>query len=243
MKESSSQPFLAHLIELRSRLLYMFLALIVGTGLSFLFAEEIYHWLATPLYQHLPKDSHLITLSIMEGWLVYFKTAFIAGVCLSAPFCLYHLWAFLAPGLLKQEQSLLIKAALGSSFCFLIGILFCYYVIMPTGLSVLIAFVNPNDITFMPQMSLYLSFVTRLLFSFGFVFQLPLLIVLLVKWRIVELATFKRLRRHMVVAAFVIGAILTPPDALTQTMMALPFIVLYEVGILLARGIKVKNEN
>lgn len=234
MKSSSSQPFLSHLKELRTRLLFIVIAVACSTALAFIFAENIYHWLATPLYKHLPQDSHLITLSIMEGWIVYFKTAFIAGLGISAPFCLYHFWAFLAPGLLKQERKMLIRATFASSLCFVTGILFSYYVIMPTGLSVLIAFVNPGEITFMPQMSLYLSFVIRLMLAFGVVFQLPLIILLLAKWKLVEVATFKRLRRHMIVTAFVVAAILTPPDALTQTMMAIPFFLLYELGILLA---------
>lgn len=231
---SQDMPFFGHLRELRTRLVRASLFLCLGMLIALPLAKPIYSLLSRPILPHLPEGSHFMTLGVMEAWGVYFQIALVAGIFLSAPCWLYHLWAFVAPGLIKRERRFVTTVSFFGGFCFLLGGLFCYFVMMPFGFGFLTSLTEGTGIAFMPQMNLYFSFVLKLLIAFGLVFELPLVIVFLVRWDIVSIKTFKRHRRHMIVVAFIVGAVLTPPDVFSQCLMAAPFILLFEVGLLVA---------
>ena len=234
MPKKKELTILEHLGELRKHAIRIIGILLAGSCILMLFSRGIYQWLQSPLLAQLPSGSHFVSLSLMEGWVVYFKVALVAATFITSPLWLYQVWAFLAPGLLSRERSVAIWAAVSSSFCFIVGGLFGYYVIMPYGFRYLVSLLDSTGIALMPQMNLYLSFVLRLILAFGLVFELPVIIVVLTRWDLVDVATLKKYRRHMIVVAFIVGAILTPPDVVTQICMAVPFIALYEVGILVA---------
>ncbi|MBI4212496.1 MAG: twin-arginine translocase subunit TatC [Deltaproteobacteria bacterium] len=234
---------LGHLRELRKRIINALIAIVIGLGIASIFARDLFDWLQTPLLAKLPADSHFITLSLSEGWLVYFKVAAIAGVALSTPFWLYQMWAFIAPGLMKRERRLLTSLCIFSSLLFLAGSYFCYRVVMPFGFSYLISMLDETGIVFLPQMKSYLNFGLAFMLGFGLVFQTPLIIIFLVRWGVVEVKTLAAYRRHMIVAAFIIGAILTPPDVVSQLLMSVPLVLLFELGLLVARLFQKKSVN
>ncbi|OGQ21397.1 MAG: twin arginine-targeting protein translocase TatC [Deltaproteobacteria bacterium RIFCSPLOWO2_02_FULL_44_10] len=225
-------PLLGHLRELRKRILRIILILISGTGVVCFFTKPIFHWLQQPLLRLLPDHAEFVTLSLMEGWIVYFQVALIAGAFLTSPLWLYQMWVFLAPGLIKREKKFLTFTALASALCFILGGAFCYYVVMPYGFRYFIDVLQETDILLMLQMKLYLSFVLCFILAFGIVFELPIGLFFLVHFDIVSLETLKKNRRFMIAGAFVFGALLTPPDVISQICMAVPFIVLYEAGLI-----------
>lgn len=229
-------PLMGHLRELRSRLIKIAVIVSIGAGLCLLIAPTLFAYLTAPLIPHLSSGSTFVALGLTEAWLVYFQVAFIAGSFVTAPLWLYHVWAFMAPGLVKRERRFLFILGFTSALCFFAGGAFCYFVIMPYGFGFLVRLLADSGVTLMPQMNLYLSLALRLLFAFGIIFELPIVVVLLVRWGLVELKTLCRGRRHMVVAAFIVGAILTPTvDIVNQTLLALPLILLYELGLTIAR--------
>lgn len=224
-----------HLEELRKRIIVYLIVFIVLAGLSFNFSKKIAVYL-------LSRAGETIFLSPSEGFLLHLKIALLSGFLVSLPILFFQAWSFLAEALDKKETALVKVFFIMSLFLFFIGGAFSYIIILPVALKFLLSFQNP----FMKAMlsaNQYFNFLCMLTITFGFVFELPLIIVFLTKMNIIEPATLVRLRRHALVLIFFIAAVLTPPDVLTQFLMAIPLIILYEVGIFLSKFFVKKNKS
>lgn len=229
MKDDDKIPFTAHLEELRERLIKSFIAVGVGFCIAYGFKEQLFEILKQPL-----GDTEFITTAIQEGFFTYLKVAFLAGLMVAAPVILYQFWMFVAPGLYNKEKRLLLPVVGLSSFFFVGGAIFGYFVVFPFGFKFLLS-VTPS--TIIPRLSMkeYLNFSSKLLLAFGLVFELPLVITFLAKLGIVSVDFLKKNRKYALLLFFIGSAILTPPDVVTQVMMALPLMLLYEISIVGAR--------
>jgi len=224
---------LNHLLELRRRLLYVILFFVVLFSMIFFFAADFFNFLMTPLLQALPKHETLIATQITSPLLTPIKLAADAALLGSAPFALFQAWRFAAPGLYRNERDNLSWAIIGSMLLFCGGMLFCFYLVLPFMLQ-FFAQAVPVGVRLMPDMANAADFITRMLLIFGVCFQVPLLSLLMVKLHVLEVASLKMVRPYVIVAAFTIGMLLTPPDVLSQIMLAVPLCLLYELGIILA---------
>jgi sec-independent protein translocase protein TatC len=227
-------PLTAHLQELRKRLILSFVAVAGGFALCYTFAEKIFDILAAPLLEMMPTGGSLIFTSVAEAFFTYMKVAFISGLILASPFVLYQIWAFVAPGLYRHEKKYVVPFVLAGSFFFAIGILFAYYVALPVGFKFLLGFAT-DFIKPLPSMKEYLSFSIKFLLAFGLVFEFPVVLVLLARIGVVDAKTLARQRKYAILLIFIFAAILTPPDIISQLIVALPMIGLYELSILLSK--------
>ncbi|MEW6374781.1 MAG: twin-arginine translocase subunit TatC [Thermodesulfobacteriota bacterium] len=236
-------PLTAHLQELRKRLIFSFIAIGIGFALCYAFAESIFNILATPLLKMMPAGGSLIFISVAEAFFTYMKVAFVAGLILASPFVLYQIWAFVAPGLYQKEKKYAIPFVFGGWLFFAMGVLFGYFIAIPVGFKFLLGYAT-DFIKPMPSMKEYLSFSIKFLLAFGLVFEFPVVLVLLAKIGVVDAKTLARQRRYAILLIFVFAAIMTPPDLVSQVLMALPLIGLYELSILLSKifGKKRKKE-
>jgi len=236
MKENPRlMSLVEHLGELRRCLLHSFIALAVGTSITLYFAKDLFEILTRPLVQVLPAESRFIATTPFESYMVYFKTAGLAGFLLAAPYIALQVWRFISPGLYKTEKHLLVPVGLLSGVFFVGGALFGYFVVFPTGFQFVVGILKDTPIVFMPKMSEYFSFSTKMLLAFGLTFELPLIILLLSRLGLIQYSHIHRFRKFAVVIIFTVAAILTPgPDVLSQFLMALPLLVLYELGGLFA---------
>jgi sec-independent protein translocase protein TatC len=245
MTETAQTPppetsdFLQHIIELRERLLKVILFISVITLALCYFANDLYHWIAIPLLHYLPAGTSLIATSITSPLFAPFKLAWIVALLISMPFILYQLWGFIAPGLYQHEKQWILPLILLSTFLFCLGLLFTYAIVLPMLFQFLIQ-TTPADIKVMPDMNDYLSFCLQLFFAFGITFEIPVLILLLVRTKIVTPETLKAQRPYVIVGAFILGMLLTPPDVLSQILLAIPMILLFEAGIYLSQFIMPK---
>jgi len=228
------QPFLSHLEELRKRLIYCAIAVGIGFVISYAFSENLFTILISPLKEQLPSDDRLIFTSLPEMFLTYLKTAFITGILLTSPFLFYQIWMFIAPGLYRREKRYVIPFVLSSTILFVGGALFGYFIVFPFGFKFFLGYAN-EYIQALPSVKQYFSFSVKLLFAFGVVFELPVVIYFLSRMGIVSVDFLRKNRKYAILLTFAMGAILTPPDVITQCMMAGPLIVLYEIGIIIAR--------
>lgn len=235
-------PVSEHLRELRRRLVFSLAAVAAGLILSGFFARDIFHLLQRPLLNFLPPDSKFITLNAIEGWLVYFKISFISALFVSSPLWLYQIWAFFAPAVGKDRGGRILFYTFISSALFIGGGLVGYFIILPYGFSYFVSLLEATDIVFLPQMRLYLNFTFFVLTGLGLVFQVPLVTMFLIRWNIVSIEKLKKARKYIVVSAFIIAAIATPPDVITQIIVALPLIGLFELSLLFARLMKNTNK-
>ena len=233
MDDTKKQPFLSHLDELRKRLIASAIAVGIGFGISYVFSERLFRILVSPLKANMPEGDRLIFTNLPEMFFAYLKTAFITGILLAAPIIFYQLWLFIAPGLYQREKRFVIPFVLFSSLLFVGGALFGYFVVFPFGFRFFLGFAN-EYIQALPSVKQYFSFSIKLLFAFGIVFELPVVIFFLAKMGIVTPALLKKKRKYAILLTFVLAAILTPPDVITQCMMAGPLIILYEFSILVA---------
>jgi sec-independent protein translocase protein TatC len=227
-------PLTTHLQELRRRLILSFIAVGGGFALCYAFAEKIFDILAAPLLKMMPMGGSLIFTSVAEAFFTYMKVAFISGLILASPFVLYQIWAFVAPGLYRHEKKYVVPFVLAGSFFFAIGILFAYYIALPIGFKFLLGFAT-DFIKPLPSMKEYLSFSIKFLLAFGLVFEFPVVLVLLARIGVVDAKTLARQRKYAILLIFVFAAILTPPDIISQLIVALPMIGLYELSILLSK--------
>jgi sec-independent protein translocase protein TatC len=228
-------PLTSHLQELRKRLILSFIAIGVGFVLCYTFADSIFNVLAIPLLKVMPKGGSLIFISVAEAFFTYMKVAFIAGVILTSPFLLYQIWAFIAPGLYQKEKKYVIPFVLGGSLFFALGVLFGYFVAIPVGFQFLLGYAT-DVIKPMPSMKEYLSFSIKFLLAFGLVFEFPVVLVLLAKIGIIDAKMLARQRKYAILLIFIVAAAVTPsPDLISQVVMALPLMGLYELSILLSR--------
>lgn len=226
-----NEPLLRHLGALRVALIRSVIAIALTFCLTVFFAREIYHLLASPLRQVLPADSHFITLHPIEAWFTYFKTAVYASVFLSLPVIFYQVWSFISPGLHARERKTIAWCTFLSSTCFMAGGLFGYFVALPAAFRTFNAILSGSDILFLPRMEDYLGFAFQMLLAFGLVFELPLLLLLLDIAGLVNAKQMVGFRRYGIIVIFIAAAILTPPDVISQIMMAIPLLLLYEAGI------------
>ncbi|MBW1667600.1 MAG: twin-arginine translocase subunit TatC [Deltaproteobacteria bacterium] len=234
MNSDEKQPFMAHLEELRSRLIACAIAVGIGFGISYVFSKKLFLILILPLKANMPAGDKLIFTNLPEMFFTYLKTAFIAGILLSSPFIFYEIWMFIAPGLYQKERKFLIPFVVFSSILFVGGALFGYFVVFPFGFKFFLSFAN-EYIQALPSVKQYFSFAIKLLLAFGVVFELPVVAFFLAKMGLVTSKFLKRQRKFAILLIFVTAAILTPPDMVTQLMMAGPLLLLYEISIYVAK--------
>ena len=241
---SPSQPegmgMLAHLAELRIRLIKCGLVLFVLFLVCWAFDRELAAFLLAPLQENLQGHGRIIVLTLPEGFLAYLNVSLAASIFLASPYLFYQAWAFASPGLKPKEKKLILPIACGSAGLFLLGGLFAYFVIFPFSFQFFIDYAK-DVASIEPSLRLYLGLAINILLAFGFVFQLPIAIFFLAKLNIISPQTLAKKRRYAILGAFIIGAILTPPDPISQILMAVPLIVLYEASILIARRVYSNN--
>ena len=242
-QDAQEMTFTDHLEELRVRLTRSLLAALVGFLCCYGFFEYLFGLLMQSLVQVLPSGSTLIFTSLPEGFFTYIKVAFLAGLFLVSPYVFYQIWGFIAPGLYAEEKKYMLLLAILSAFFFIGGALFGYFVVFPFGFQFFIGFAT-DVIQPMPTLREYFAFSTKLLFAFGLIFELPLFIFFLARMGLVTAEKLRAVRKYFVFTAFIVAAILTPPDVVSQVLMAVPLIFLYELGILVARifGKDAKNK-
>ncbi len=227
-------PFTAHLEELRERLIKSLIAVGVGFAISYFFSQDLFRVLMDPLLKTLPPDSNLIFTGLTEAFFTYLKVSLVAGIFLASPVIIYQIWAFIAPGLYEEEKRLLIPVAIASAFFFVGGALFGYFVVFPFGFQYFLSFAT-DVIRPMPSVREYFAFSVKLLFAFGITFELPVFVFFLSRLGIVDHEMLKGFRKYAIILTFALAAVITPPDILSQIMLAIPMIVLYEAGILVAK--------
>jgi len=232
--EKQEQPFLSHLFELRDRLMRIVLVVVVIFAGLFSFANDLYHLLATPLMAHLPEGSSMIATEVASPFLTPFKLALVASIFMAMPFILYQAWAFIAPGLYKHEKRLAFPLLFSSIILFYVGMAFAFYVVFPLVFGFLTS-AAPEGVAVMTDISKYLDFVLKLFFAFGIAFEVPIATILLVLAGITTPDDLAAKRAYIIVAAFVVGMLLTPPDVISQTLLALPMWLLFEVGLFFSR--------
>jgi sec-independent protein translocase protein TatC len=228
----TEQPFVAHLIELRDRLVRAMLAIGVAAAALALYPGpgELYDLLAAPLVAHLPKGATLIATSVISPFMVPLKIMLMAAFLIALPVVLYQLWAFVAPGLYAHEKKLVLPLVVSSTLLFFVGVAFCYFFVFGQVFKFIQSFA-PKSITAAPDIEAYLSFVLTMFLAFGLAFEVPVVVVVLARMGVVSVQKLKDFRGYFVVLAFVIAAIVTPPDVVSQLALALPMCLLYELGI------------
>jgi sec-independent protein translocase protein TatC len=233
------EGFMSHLVELRNRLIKAVAAVMVVFVVLFLYpgASVIYDFLAQPMLASLPEGTRMIATGVITPFMVPMKVTLLAAFVLALPYVLYQAWAFVAPGLYRHEQKLALPLIVSSSLLFLAGMAFCYFFVFNTVFAFITSFA-PQSITPAPDIEAYLSFVITMFIAFGVTFEVPIAVVLLVRMGIMTVEKLREIRGYVVVVAFVIAAVVTPPDVISQFMLAVPLCILYEVGLLLARSIK-----
>ena len=240
MDEQEKIPFTEHLEELRKRLIVCFIAVGIGFVLSYGFKEKLFQILTRPLISVMQTGDKLIFTGLPEAFFTYLKVAFLSGIILAAPVIFYQFWMFVAPGLYDKEKRLMAPIVFLSTFFFIGGAFFGYFIVFPYGFKFFLGFAS-EIIRPLPSMREYLGFASKLLLAFGLVFELPLIITFLAKLGMVSVSFLKKNRKYALLLFFVGAAILTPPDVVTQIMMALPLILLYEISIIGARIFGKKN--
>jgi len=225
--------FVSHLIELRSRLLRIVIVIVLVSLALFPFANDIYQLLATPLLQSLPAGGQMIATEVTTPFFVPMKMVFLTAFLLSSPHTLYQLWAFIAPGLYTKERRLIAPLVISSVFLLLCGMAFAYFLVFPVVFG-FITSTAPEGVAVMTDISKYLDFAISLFIAFGLAFETPVVVILLVRAGAVSVAALRGARSYVIVGAFVLGAVVTPPDVISQFMLAIPMWLLYEIGILVA---------
>jgi len=221
---------ISHLEELRARLVRASLAVLVGFGVCYWQVQPIFHWIVKPLRDVMP-DSPLVMLKLTEGFMTYLKLALWSGLLVASPVVLYQLWAFVAPGLYRHEKRLIAPLVVASTILFVFGAAFTYYVVLPFAFKYLILDFATGDVKATLSMSSYISSTCLFMATFGLIFQIPLAMLLLARMGLIKGPTLARNRKYVLLASFVAGAVLSPPDVFSQTLVSLPLFLLFEVGI------------
>ncbi len=234
-------PLTAHLEELRKRLIYSFLSIGVAFGISYAYIKEIVEILMRPLVRVLPAGSSLVFTAVPEAFFTYLKAALLAGVFFSSPFILYQIWAFVSPGLYEREKKYIYPYLFVSTIFFVAGALFCYLIVFPVVFRFFLSFAT-NDIRPLPAIKEYLTFTIKLLLAFGLLFQWPALILFLSRMGVVSSKTLAKNRKYAILGIFVAAAVLTPPDLVSQLLLAGPLLVMYEGSIWMAKFLGKKEE-
>jgi len=240
--EGAKMSLTEHLMELRKRLVRSIIALLVGFGVCYYFKDYIFDIVTRPLTQVLPKSSYLIYTGMTEAFFTYMKIAFFASLILTSPFILYQIWKFVAPGLLPKERKYVVPFVLSSSLLFIAGVLFGYFVALPPAFKFFVSF-NNQYLQALLSFKDYLSLFVTFLLGFGISFELPIFIFFLTKLGVVNPRLLSQQRRYAILIIFIVAAILTPsPDALSQILMAIPLLFLYEVSIFVSKFAGRKKE-
>jgi len=229
----SPETFVSHLVELRNRLLRSVIAILVVFVALFPFARDLYALLAQPLLAALPKGGQMIATDVTTPFFVPMKVAMMAAFLIALPYVLYQVWAYVAPGMYKHEKRLALPLIVSSVLLFFIGMAFAYFLVFPVVFG-FISSTAPVGVAVMTDINKYLDFVLTLFVAFGVTFEVPVVVIVLVQMGMVSIAKLKEIRPYVVVGAFIIGAIFTPPDVISQIMLAVPLWLLYELGIVLA---------
>ena len=232
----TEQPFVEHLMELRNRLVKAIVAIGVVAVVLFFFPGPgtLYDWLAKPLVAHLPAGATMIATSVISPFMVPLKILLMAAFLIALPVVLYQVWAFVAPGLYSHEKKLVMPLVISSTILFLGGVAFCYFIVFGQVFSFIQGFA-PKSITAAPDIEAYLGFVLSMFLAFGLAFEVPIAVILLVRMGVVSIDKLRSFRGYFVVGAFVVAAVVTPPDVVSQLALAIPMCLLYELGIVAAR--------
>lgn len=240
-EEDADLPFMGHLIELRSRLMKALAAVVVVFLALMPFANKLYALLAGPLLAKMPEGTQMIAIKVASPFLIPMKLAFFVALLIAIPVVLYQAWAFVAPGLYRNEKRLAVPLLCSAILLFYAGCAFAFFLVLPTVFSFLQA-IAPEGVAVMTDIGEYLDFVLVIFFAFGFCFEVPVAVVILAVLGWVTPKQFAEARSYVVVGAFVIAAVLTPPDVISQLMLAIPMCILYELGLLAARWLPAKVE-
>lgn len=230
---SKEESFISHLIELRNRLIRAVISVVLVFIVLFPWANHLYTLLAQPLIAKLPQGSQMIATGVASTFFIPLKVAMMAAFLIALPYVLYQLWAFIAPGLYQHERKLAVPLLIASVLLFFVGMSFAYFLVFPVVFGFL-AGATPEGVNFAPDIGAYLDFVMTLFIAFGVTFEVPVVVILLVLTNMVSVQKLREARPYVIVGAFVIGAIFTPPDVISQVMLAIPLWLLYELGIIMA---------
>jgi len=236
------ENFFTHLVELRDRIIKASISVIVLFLGMVYWAPDIFQLLARPLLDVLPKGAHMIVTDVTGSFFVPIKVTLMAAFVLALPVVIYQVWAFVAPGLYQHEKKLVIPLVVSTYTLFLIGMAFAYLLVFPTVFSFMVSYNEPLGADMSTDIDKYLSFAMTTFLAFGFTFEVPVVVVVLVRLGMVKLAKLKEIRPYITVGAFVVAAVVTPPDVLSQLLLAIPLCVLYELGLLIARFYQPKEE-
>ena len=232
-----AQPLVEHLLELRRRLVWILL----GIGICFIvavpFAQKLYAFVAQPLMSVLPQNTSMIATDVVAPFFVPLKVALMAAFLVSLPNTLYQIWAFIAPALYQNEKRLIVPLILSSLILFIVGMAFCYFLVFPVVFK-FFAGMTPLGVSMATDIDKYLSFVLGMFVAFGMTFEIPIVVVLLYRMGVLSFAQLTAARPYIIVASFILAAVVTPPDVLSQVMLAVPMILLYEAGLLVCKLIK-----
>jgi sec-independent protein translocase protein TatC len=233
-EELAEGTLMSHLLELRDRLIKAMLAVMLLFIPCAIFANELYTIIAQPLLEKLPEGTTLIATNVVSPFMTPFKLAFFSALFAAMPVVLYQVWAFVAPGLYRREKRFAVPLLVSSVILFYCGAVFAYFVVFPVMFSFLVG-TAPAGVSYMPDIAAYLDFILTLFFAFGLAFEVPVAVVLLVLTGLVKVESLGRNRGYVIIGIFIVAAFLTPPDAISQTIMALPMWLLYEGGLVMAR--------
>ena len=232
--DDSESGFISHLIELRNRLLYIVAGIALVMLILLPFASELYTHLATPLLNNLPAGTTMIAIDVAAPFLIPFKFVLLLAVFITVPYSLFHVWSFVAPGLYLREKKLVVPLLISSTILFYLGVAFAYFIVFPLVFAFLIN-MAPEDIAVMTDITRYLDFVVALFLAFGLAFEIPIATVLLVASGVTSPDALASKRAYVIVTVFIVGMLLTPPDVVSQILLAIPMWILYESGIITSR--------
>ena len=235
--EAPQETFLSHLFELRDRLVRSLVALGVVFLPTFFYAAELYDLLARPMMSTLPAGSKMIATGVITPFFIPMKIALMVSFLIALPYILYQAWAFVAPGLYAHERKLVAPLVVSSTLLFFLGMAFCYFVVFQTVFSFIAQFA-PKSIMVAPDIEAYFNFVLGMFIAFGVTFEVPVVVVVLVMTGMVSVEKLREIRSFVIVGAFVVAAVVTPPDVVSQLLLAIPLCLLYEVGIFVARFVE-----
>ncbi|MBI9089464.1 MAG: twin-arginine translocase subunit TatC [Desulfobacterium sp.] len=239
-QEEERTPLTEHLTELRDRLVRAFIAVGVGFVIAYCFKERLFEFLTAPLVTALGAGNKMIFTGLPEAFFTYLKVSLLTGLVLATPVLFYEFWMFVSPGLYRSEKKFMIPVVMLSVVFFMLGSSFGYFVVFPYGFQFFLGF-STDTIQAMPSMKEYLGFSSKMLLAFGFVFELPLVITFMARMGLVSVAFLKKNRKYAVLIFFTGSALITPPDVVTQIMMAIPLMILYEISIVGARVFQKKR--
>jgi len=232
--EEQEQPLISHLVELRNRLLKVVLSVLLVFLAMAPFANEIYSFLAQPLMQFLPENTSMVAIDVVSPFLTPFKLVLVAAIFIAVPVILYQFWAFVAPGLYAHEKRMIAPLLVASTLLFVLGMVFAYFVVFPLVFGFLTA-AAPEGVSVMTDIAKYLDFVLTMFFAFGMAFEVPIVTIVLVWVGVFTPQQLAEKRPYIIVGAFIVGMFLTPPDAISQTLLAVPIWLLFETGLLFSR--------